>query len=227
MKSSLFVIPVAFVLGCGPSTPAESPDPATTGTPDVAPAPTAQPSAAPVDTAAAAPTAAPSAAPTAAPEAKPAPAPSNPPTVTGTLGGKPFTPKAAITMGPLFKGRVLLAIADYEAACDKTFEPAEGMRTLALQIEWKPGSVGFAADPKKPKEAMDPWHTVVGADKKLKQTKFPATGTVELSAAPQKVGDVARLKLDIKSGKDTVKGEIDVAVCWEIKEEPKKEEPKK
>lgn len=129
-------------------------------------------------------------------------------------------------MGPLYKGRVLLGIADYEAACGKTFEPAEGMLTLAMQIEWKPGSVAFANDPKRPKETSNPWHTVVGADKKLKQTKFPATGTVELTGAPTKVGEKTRLKLDIKSGKDTVKGEIDLAVCWEI-EEPKKEEPKK
>ncbi len=212
MKRALCLLPLTLLLAaCGPSTPAEAPS-ATTA-PTAEPAPTASATAA-----AAADTAAP--APTAAPEAKPAePPPPPPPNVTATLGGKPFAPKAAITMGPVYNGRVLVAFTDYDAACGKPAEPAEGARTLGMLIEWKAGSVGFAADKKA--KIGDPWYTELLKTKKLKQTAFASKGKVELAAAPTEVGKSTRVTLDLTSGKDTVKGDIELHVCWEITPEKK------
>lgn len=209
MKRALCLLPLTLLLAaCGPSTPAEAP--AATTAPTAEPAPTASATAAAADTAAPAPTA--------APEAKPA-EPPPPPNVTATLGGKPFTPKAAITMGPVYNGRVLVAFTDYDAACGKPAEPAEGARTLGMLIEWKAGSVGFAADKKA--KIGDPWFTVLTKDKKLKQTAFASKGKVELAAAPTEVGKSTRVTLDLTSGKDTVKGDIELHVCWEITPEKK------
>lgn len=205
-------LPLALVLGCGPSTPAESPAPTATATAE--PAATTSAEAKPAETA---PTAA--AVATAAPEAKPLPPVIEPPNVAGTIGGKEFKPKAAITMGPLSEGRVLIALTDYEAACEKSAEITEGARSLTMQIEWKPGEVAFAGD-KKAKGAVDPSLAVKGKDK-MKRTPFVSKGKIELAAAPKEVGKSTRMKLDLASAKDTVKGDIELHVCWEIKEEAK------
>jgi hypothetical protein len=220
MNRSLLILPFALLLagaGCGPSKQAETP--AATAEPSSEPAPSAAPSAS--SSAGPADSAAPAASASAAASAKPADPPAPPPpNVTGTLGGKEFKPKAAITMGPPYKGRVLVALADYDAACHKPVEPTEGMHSVAMQIEWKQGSVAFAADKKA--KLPDPWWTVVGKDKKLKQNPFVAKGKVELASAPTEEGKSTRLTLDLTSGKDTIKGDIELQVCWKIEEEGKK-----
>ena len=56
----------------------------------------------------------------------------------------------------------------------------------------------------------------------LSPDEFPqARLKVELAAAPTEVGKSTRVTLDLASGKDTVKGDIELHVCWEITPEKK------
>lgn len=215
MKRTLALLPFALLFGCGPATPAESPAPAATAAAE--PAPSATPEAKPADTAAPMASAAPTAAPSATPDAKPA----EPPAPTSTLGGKEFKPKVAITAGPLDKGRVLIGIMDYDVECRKAHEIKDGEQMLIMSIEWKQGEVDFS----KNKTFAGPHYNVLQRTGKPKEEQFPATGKVELSSAPTEVGKSTRLKLDLTSGKDTVKGDVELFVCQELKKGTPKKGP--
>jgi hypothetical protein len=68
---------------------------------------------------------------------------------------------------------------------------------------------------------LDPFYAVIGKDKQPKPTPFKSKGKVELASAPTETGKSTRLQLDLSSGTDTVKGDIELHVCWDIKEEKK------
>ncbi len=214
MKRALALLPFALLVGCGPSTPAESPAPAAPISTSTAPAPAAAAEVKPVETVA------PDATARAEDEAKPAPPPPPaPPQLTGTLGGKEFKAKSAITLGPLSQGRVVIMVADYDTACGKPYDATAGDRTVTLQIEWKQGEVAFAGG----KGQIPPSYIVTTApNAKVKPTALGSKGKVELAAAPTEVGKSTRLKIDLTSGKDTLKGDIELFVCKEIKEEAKR-----
>jgi len=141
---------------------------------------------------------------------------SPPPTLAGKIGGVDFVAKVAQTAGPIMKdGRVLVAIADYSASCTTAHTSAAGEHTLGLMVPWKVGSVDFAKTMKPPKKGQmpDAFFNTVGADGKLAGVPYKATGTIEVVSVPGADKPVGHLKFDLKSGTDTMKGEIDVSDC--------------
>ncbi|AKT41907.1 hypothetical protein [Chondromyces crocatus] len=204
MRRAWLFAPLALAWGCAPAMPPTAPAQGSpTGAASGAPAPSATPSGDALST----------------PSSLPAPhvdLPPTPPTVTGTIGGKPFSPKAALNLGGSDKGRVLIGLTDYATSCDDLVTPVAGNQMLTLQIEWKAGQVAFGADPGNP-AIMNPTHILTTSDPgRPKRTVLPAQGSVQLVSAPEKSGSRTRIKLDLATDKDSVKGEIDLQLCWDV-----------
>lgn len=177
--------------------------------------PAAEPTAAP-EAASAAPSASASAAadipaaPAAAPEAAPPPTDAFP-SASGTLDGKPWDLKGAGTAGPVQKdGSVLIGLGNYGIDCG-AYAATAGDRTIVLQIPWKEGAKLDLAKLKK----ADAWATSVDDKKKLGPIKgFKPTGKVEVLAAPTKEKSSGRIRIELKSGKDTIMAEVPVKFCF-------------
>ncbi len=186
--------PLALLLGCAPGASAATPD----GSPP-APASAAPP---PVPTAALAATAtlAPTASASAAASAR---APGKP--LTGTLGGSPFSPVSAVTMGRLHKGRVLIGLFEDAADCLQAPKRRSGARVVMMQIGWRAGAVEFAADPTSEGAIVNPKWSLYEPGKKAQPADLEATGTAAL------IGPL--LVLDLVAGADSLKGEIALQAC--------------
>jgi hypothetical protein len=150
------------------------------------------------------------AAPAAAPEAAPPPVEAFP-SATGTLDGKPWDLKGAGTAGPVQKdGSVLIGLGNYDIDCGVHAATA-GDRTIVLQIPWKEGAKLDLAKLKK----TDVWATSVDDKKKVAALKtFKPTGKVEVLAAPTKEKSSGRIKIELKSGNDTITAEVPVKFCF-------------
>jgi len=209
----------ALVLGCGS---AQQPAPVTTATSQQSttiPAPqttVATPTPAPTST-----SPAPTPANTAtevAPTPPPAPATDAPPTLKGTLDGKPFVARFAIATNKADDGRVLVQITDYENACVRMEDAREGEQTFSMFIEWKAGEVAFT---RSTAGGQDPFYFVMGKRGKAKRTDFKLTGKVELASAPTRLASTTRLKMNVTNGKDTLEGDMELFVCWDLDEDQK------
>lgn len=146
----------------------------------------------------------------AAPEAAPPPVEAFP-SANGTLDGKPWDLKGAGTAGPVEKdGSVLIGLGNYGIDCG-AYAATAGDRTIVLQIPWKEGAKLDLAKLKK----TDAWATSVDDKKKLGPIKgFKPTGKVEVLSAPTKEKSSGRIRIELKSGKDTIMAEVPVKFCF-------------
>ena len=138
---------------------------------------------------------------------------SGPTTLTGTLLGKEFKPVSAFALPGAKPGTVLIEIHDQPVSC-AALPQTPGAQKLGLALAWKEG----VTDPKTLKGGKDTeaFVMLVNAQKKFDRKDWKSTGTIEVLKAPKKGGDLGRIKLDTKQGKDTLVGEIDVKLCGDI-----------
>ncbi len=217
LSLSLLLVPLA----CGGNKPAAENPPGGGAGSDDASAPSAA-SAQP--TASAAPSGSDSAAASAAPATPPAPA-HTPPTLDGSLTGKPFHAADACIVGAgKTPGTVYLEIyaaKDFEATSGCGMLPHDrDARKIGVVIAWKDGA---QTDVSKLKAGADPQFFVMQwtddpkkADRKDAGKDFKPKGTISVVHFGSKKGDIARIKLDVTSGKDKLQGEVDVDVMADL-----------
>lgn len=170
--------------------------------------------ASPASTAAPASSAASSAPPAAAATFHPAPG------ATGSIDGKPFSPKLAQVMGPLTKdGRVALMLHEgSDCVAPSDVKPGDGSMTLL--VPWQDGyKVNLGSLKRAKNRAMGEAAFVrVGADGKNKiSSTFAPTGRLTVVSAPTAQNALGKLKVDLSSGDYILAGDLDVKVCGALK----------
>jgi hypothetical protein len=207
------VLPLAAACGGADAAPAASPPtPAPDPVAAAAPAPAAS---APAETPAAAPVAA-----TPPPSTEPARSPA---TLKGALMGKPFAPVGACIIGAPKKDVVAVEIYDAKDFDPKTscgvLAPVPGNRKLGLLLSWKADAKTDVATLKAGKTPdgylMEVLPTKKFSRKDLGKDIKP-TGTVAVVHYADKKGDVARIHVEMNSGKDALAGDIDVDVPLDL-----------
>jgi hypothetical protein len=164
--------------------------------------------------------AAPAATPADAPAAAASPAaPVHPaPSVTGTIDGKPFTPKVARTTGKAQKdGRVLLMLDDAHSDCTTVAAAQPGDATLTLLVPWQDGyKVDLGSlkrtTPKKPGGEITFSRTGAAGKKEISAT-FKPSGTVTVVKAATDANPTGKMNIDLQSGDFMLAGDLDVLVC--------------
>jgi hypothetical protein len=208
VKSVAFGLALVLSVGCGGGATPDAKEAAV----DSAAAPEASAPAAPETSAApAAEKAAP--APTASASAAATEPVAGPTTLAGALLGKEMKPQAAFAMMGAKEGTVVVEIVEEPITCGVLKNP--GSRKLGFLIPWKDGTT---VDPKSLKGGKEPEAYVMQKvdDKKFDRKDWKAAGKIEVLKAPKKGGELGRIRLDTKQGKDTLKGEIDVKICGDL-----------
>jgi hypothetical protein len=148
---------------------------------------------------------------TAAPQAPAHPVPAT----TGSIDGKPFSPKLAQIVGPVQKdGRVLVVLhegTDCAASTDAS---------ISLLVPWKDGYKADLGSLRRAKGANlgeAAFVRVEGGKKKQVSTTFKPTGLVTIVSAPTQKDAVGKLKIDLQSGDYMLAGDLDVKVCTAAK----------
>ena len=156
-------------------------------------------------------TASAAAAPAAASDAPAAAAPAHPvPGATGTIDGKPFSPKLAQITGPVGKdGRALIVIHE-GSDCTPSADAS-----ISLLVPYKDGYKTDLASLKRAKGAAANEAAFVRADGKKRQVSstFKPTGLVTIVSAPTQKDAVGKMKIDLQSGDYMLAGDLDVKVC--------------
>lgn len=210
-------LPLVLLLACGGAPDAQKPAATPADTSSLEPQPsgsaaetTPSSAEAPAPKATAAPSA-PSAAPAAsaaAPAAPPAASFHAPPTATGSIDGKPFSPKVARSTSAMQKdGRLLLTLT--EGADCASAKAGDG--ALTILVEWKDG---YKTDLGSLKRATKAGGGEVGFSRSNGLSKsFKPTGRVTVVSAPTDANATGKLKLDVQSGDFMLAGDIDVLLC--------------
>jgi hypothetical protein len=141
-------------------------------------------------------------------ESSPAPAAVHPaPAVTGSIDGKPFTPKLARVAGPMQKdGRILLALSE---ATDCT---TSGGPTLTLMVPWQDGYKADLGSLKRTTK-KGPGEITFSRSKKDVSTTFKPSGTVTIVSAPMTQNATGKMKIDLQSGDYMLAGDLDIQLC--------------
>jgi hypothetical protein len=161
------------------------------------------------------------AAPAASSEAAPAEsAPTHPvPNVTGSIDGKPFTPKMARINQPMQKdGRILLTL-DERADCGGG-DLKQGETLLTLMVPWEDGykqDLGSLKRAGKKGPAEISLIRVGGGGKRDVSTTFKPSGRVTIAKAPTELGSLGRMNVDLQSGDYMLSGDLDIQVCVDAK----------
>jgi hypothetical protein len=214
-RSSVPFLVLAFV-ACGgaPQKPAESVD---TSSLESSSSPSAQskPSTGTESTEASTPTAKPSAPAAADPPATPA-ANHPVPAATGSIDGKPFSPKLAQISGPKQKdGRVSLMLHE-GTDCVGPGDAKPGDASMVLVVPWKDGyktDVSALARAKKGSLGEAAFVRIGDDGKKQVSTTFKPTGRITVVSAPTEKDATGKVKIDLQSGDYMVAGDLDVKVC--------------
>ncbi|HEX8792764.1 MAG TPA: hypothetical protein VF765_17585 [Polyangiaceae bacterium] len=219
IAASLFVL---LACGGGAQKPAEGVD---TSSLESTPSPSSASGDSPSTSAASTPstsggsTGASASAPTPASDSAPAPAAAaiHPvPGSTGTLDGKPFSPKLAQIVSPMQKdGRVTLVIHE-GTDCIAPGEAKPGDASMVLVVSWQDGyKTDLSALRRAKKGNMGEAAFVrIGDDgKKQVSTTFKPTGLVTVVSAPTQKDAVGKMKIDLQSGDYMVTGDLDVKLC--------------
>ncbi len=177
-----------------PAAAAEEPAPKAPATPQAAPATSSAAAASPAS----------------APAAE-APAAGHPtPSATGSIDGKPFSPKIARSKAAMQKdGRLLLSLTE---ATDCASSPKPGEGTLTLLVDWKDG---YKTDLASLKRATRPGAGEVGFSRAgggLSKT-FKPSGRLTVVSAPTDANATGKIKVDLQSGAFMLAGDLDVLLC--------------
>jgi hypothetical protein len=141
-------------------------------------------------------------------ESSPTPAAVHPvPAVTGSIDGKPFTPKLARVAGPMQKdGRILLALGE-GTDCTTSNGP-----TLTLMVPWQDGYKADLGSLKRSSK-KGPGEITFSRSKKDVSTTFKPSGTVTIVSAPMTQNATGKMKIDLQSGDYMLAGDLDIQVC--------------
>jgi hypothetical protein len=213
----VLVTSLVVLIACGGSKkPADSPS--ETASPDTS---ASSSSDMPATSESASPAASPAAAPAASSEAAPAEsAPAHPvPNVTGSVDGKPFTPKMARINQPMQKdGRILLTL-DERADCGGG-DAKQGETILTLMVPWEDGykqDLGSLKRAGKKGPAEISLVRVGGGGKKDVSATFKPSGRVTIAKAPTELGSLGKMNIDLTSGDYMLSGDLDIQVCVDAK----------
>ncbi|MGO9833638.1 MAG: hypothetical protein ACLP1X_05430 [Polyangiaceae bacterium] len=135
------------------------------------------------------------------------------PSATGSIDGKPFTPKLARVSGALQKdGRIPITLTEH-TDCDTpaTSKPGEGSMTLV--IEWKDGYKTDLGSLKRTGKKEVGFTRVSAAGAAGPSKTFKPTGKVTIVSAPMDQGATGKMKIDLQSGDYMLAGDLDVQVC--------------
>jgi hypothetical protein len=215
--AAVIVLGVLGLAACGGSTPppAEAPSADTSsletksGSSKEATGDTA-----PSSASSAAPAAAAAPAASSAPAADSAPAaPFHPaPSVTGTIDGKPFSPKVAQVVGPMKKDGSIPIILTEATDCPAAGDAKSDHAVLTLVVPWSDGyKVDLAA--LKISGKKGPGDIGFSRSKKDVSATFKPSGTVTVVSAPMDKGATGKLKIDLQSGDYMLAGTVDVEMC--------------
>jgi hypothetical protein len=166
------------------------------------------------DTAASAP--APTASATAATDSAP-PASTHPvPGATGSIDGKPFSPRLAQVAGPLQKDGRLPIIIHEGTDCVAAGDAKPGDGAIRLLVTWSDGYKIDLSALRRGKKG-NPGEAAfmrVGADRKAQiSSTFKPTGRLTIVSAPMQKDAIGKLAVDLQSGDYMVAGDLDVKVC--------------
>jgi len=162
----------------------------------------------------------PSSSSTSSPSSDAAPAPAaamHPvPGATGSIDGKPFSPKLAQIASPMQKdGRVTLVLHE-GSDCLAAADAKPGDASMVLVVPWQDGyKTDLSALRRAKKGNMGEAAFVrVGDDgKKQVSTTFKPSGLVTVVSAPTQKDAIGKLKIDLQSGDYMVAGDLDVKLC--------------
>jgi hypothetical protein len=150
-------------------------------------------------------------------DATAAPAPFHPaPGATGSIDGKPFSPKLAQTAGPMQKdGRIAIVIHE-GTDCVAPADAKPGDASMMLVVSWQDGYKTDLSALRRAKKGNlgEAAFVRVGDDgKKQVSTTFKPTGRLTVVSAPTTKDAIGKLKIDLQSGDYMVTGDLDVKVC--------------
>jgi len=138
------------------------------------------------------------------------------PAATGSIDGKPFTPKFAQLAGPLKKNGDVLVVLHEGDDCQAPADTKAGGASMLLIVPWREGyKVDLSALRRAKKHDLGEAAFVrIGPDKKKEVSPtFRPSGLLTVVAAPTQRGAVGDIKIDLQSGDYMLVGELDVKVC--------------
>jgi hypothetical protein len=138
------------------------------------------------------------------------------PGATGSIDGKPFSPKLAQVAGPLQKDGRLLVVLHEGSDCVTSADAKPGDASMMLLVPWKDGyKVDLASLLRSKRKKMGEATFVrVGADGKNQvSTTFKPTGLLTVVSAPTQKDAIGKLKIDLQNGDYILAGDMDVKVC--------------
>jgi len=138
------------------------------------------------------------------------------PGATGSIDGKPFSPKLAQIVSPMQKdGRVTLVLHE-GSDCVAAAAAKPGDASMVLVVPWQDGyKTDLSALRRAKKGNMGEAAFVrIGDDgKKQVSTTFKPSGLVTVVTAPTQKDAIGKLKIDLQSGDYMVAGDLDVKLC--------------
>ena len=138
------------------------------------------------------------------------------PAATGSIDGKPFTPKLAQISGKMQKdGRVAVVIHE-GTDCVAPGDVKPGDASMTLLVTWKDGykvDVGSLQRARGGNLGEAAFVRVGDGKKRSVSATFKPTGLVTIVAAPTQKDAVGKMKIDLQAGDYMLAGDLDVKVC--------------
>jgi hypothetical protein len=139
------------------------------------------------------------------------------PGTTGSIDGKPFSPKLAQVAGPLQKDGRLLIVLHEGNDCQTSADAKPGAASMMLMVTWQDGykiDLGSLKRAKK-KDMGDAAFIRVGdGNTNQVSTTFKPTGLLTIVSAPMQQNATGKMKIDMVSGDYMLTGDLDVKVCF-------------
>jgi hypothetical protein len=146
-----------------------------------------------------------------------APAAGHPvPAATGSIDGKPFTPKLAQISGRMQKDGRLAVVLHEGTDCVGPGDVKPGDASMTLMVTWKDGykvDVGSLQRAKGGSLGEAAFVRIGDGKKRNVSTTFKPTGLVTIVAAPTQKDAIGKMKIDLQSGDYMLAGDLDVKVC--------------
>lgn len=142
------------------------------------------------------------------------------PGATGSIDGKPFTPKLAQVTGPIKKDGRLVVTLHEGSDCVSAAQARPGDESITLMVPWQDGYKVDLGSLKRGRKG-DPGEaafTRVGDDGRGHiSSTFKPTGRVTIVSAPTDPNALGKMKVDLSSGDYILAGDLDVKVCGPLK----------
>lgn len=148
--------------------------------------------------------------------APPAAAARSVPAATGSIDGKPFSPKIAQISGKMQKDGRLAVVLHEGTDCVAPGDAKPGDASMTLMVTWKDGykvDVGSLQRAKGGNPGEASFVRLGGGKKRNVSSTFKPTGLVTIVAAPTQKDAVGKMKIDLQSGDYMLAGDLDVKVC--------------